>query len=255
MKPISSILVEVAVDGVDGARAAARAGAHRLELCTALGEGGLTPSIGMLEAVVEAVPGLPVMAMLRPRGGDFLYDTAELDVVRRDAARLLAAGAAGVVFGALRTDGTIDSDAVAGVVAAAAGRPVTFHRAFDLCRDARSALGELHRLGVARVLSSGQTAQAPAGAPLLAELVALAPPGLTMMAGAGVRAHNVRALVERTGVREVHLSATAWRASAMQFRRAGVPMGAQVPADEYQRRGTDPAEVAAVVAAVRAPAN
>lgn len=253
MKHPSSILVEIAVDGVGGAIAAVRAGAQRLELCAALGEGGLTPSLGMLEAVVEAVPGVPVMAMLRPRGGDFLYDPDELDVVRRDAERLLAAGAAGVVFGALCADGSLDTRAIARVVATAAGRPVTCHRAFDLCRDARATLAELHRLGVARVLSSGQAAQAPAGAALLAELVALAPPGLTVMAGAGVRAHNVRALVERTGVHEVHLSATAWRASAMQFRRAEVPMGAQLPADEYQRRGTDPAEVAAVVAAVRQP--
>ncbi len=252
MKQPPQVLVEVAVDGVAGAVAAARAGAHRLELCAALGEGGLTPSLGMLAAVLAAVPGVPVLAMLRPRGGDFLYDPDELDVVRRDAGHLLAAGAAGVVFGALRADGSIDTAAVAGVVAAAAGRPVTFHRAFDLCRDARSALAELHRLGVARVLSSGQAAQAPTGSAVLAELVALAPPGLTVIAGAGVRAHNVRALVERTGVREVHLSATTWRASAMQFRRAGVPMGAQLPADEYQRRGTDPAEVAAVVAAVQA---
>lgn len=242
-------LVEVAVDSVAGARAAAQAGAGRIELCCALGEGGLTPSLGMLQATLAAVQ-VPVFAMLRPRAGDFLYDAEELALLRADAEHLAAAGASGFVFGALRPDGQLDRDAIAAIVRAIAPLPLTCHRAFDLCADAFAALAELCDLGVRRVLSSGQAASAPAGHELLRRLVDAAGPGLTVMAGAGVRAANVAALARATGVREVHLSATAWLPSAMQFRRAGVPMGSSPPADEYQRRSTSGAEIGAVVAAL-----
>lgn len=239
----------MAIDSVAGARAAAGAGAGRVELCGALGEGGLTPSVGLLEAVVAATA-LPVFVMLRPRGGDFVYDEVELDVVHRDLRHLAAAGAAGFVFGALRPNGHLDRDALAAVVHAAAPLPVTCHRAFDLCLDPFAALAELAALGVRRLLSSGQATAAPAGAEMLRMLVAAAEPGFTVMAGAGVRAANVAALVQQTGVREVHLSATAWHDSPMQFRRDGVPMGSSPPPDEYHRRCTSEPEIAAVVAAL-----
>lgn len=245
------ILVEVAIDSVAGARAATRAGAGRLELCCALGEGGLTPSVGLLEAVAAATD-LPVFVMLRPRSGDFVFDADERNVVHRDLRHLAAAGAAGFVFGALRPDGHLDGEALAAVVSAAAPLPVTCHRAFDLCLDPFAALGELAALGVRRLLSSGQAASAPDGTEMLRMLVAAAEPGFTVMAGAGVRAANVAALVNRTGVREVHLSATAWNDGPMQFRRGGVPMGSSQPPDEYRRRITSEPEVAAVVAAVAA---
>lgn len=249
MKAAPSILVEVAVESVAGAVAAVRGGAQRIELCAALGEGGLTPSPGMVEAVAAAA-GVPVMAMLRPRGGDFLYDDAELDVVLRDARALASAGATGFVFGALRPDGSVDREATSRVIEAADGRPVTFHRAFDLCREPFAALAQIAALGARRLLSSGQQASAPKGAELLRALVEAAPADLTILAGAGVRSTNVAALVAATGVREVHLSATAWTESAMQFRRAEVPMGADA-ASEYRRRTTSESEVAAVVAALR----
>lgn len=249
MKAVPTVLVEVAVENVAGALAAVRGGAARLELCAALSEGGLTPSPGMVEAVADAAK-VPVMAMLRPRGGDFLYAEAELRVVLRDVRHLAAAGAHGFVFGALRPDGTVDGEATARVIEAADGRPVTFHRAFDLCRDPFAALEGIAALGARRILSSGQCATAPLGAPLLRKLVEAAPADLTILAGAGVRSTNVAALVAASSVREVHLSATAWTDSAMQFRRGEVPMGTDA-ASEYRRRITSEAEVAAVVAALR----
>jgi len=244
------VAVEVTVDSVAGARAAAAAGADRLELCCALLEGGTTPSPGLLAAVRAAVA-VPVFAMLRPRGGDFLYDEDEFDVMLRDAAHLRAAGASGFVAGALTAAGELDAGRLAALRAATAPLPLVCHRAFDLCADPHAALAALVRLGVDRVLTSGQARSAPEGAVLLRELVLAAGGRIAVMAGAGVRDANVAELVARTGVTEVHLSATAWRDSGMQFRRPGVPMGASVAPSEYARRETDGGMVARVVAALR----
>lgn len=244
------VVVEVAVESVAGAMAAARGGADRIELCQALGDGGLTPSLGLFEAVKAAVP-LPVFALVRPRGGDFLYDDGEFAVMRRDVAHLRAAGADGIVTGVLTADGAIDRQRFAALLAAAGPLPVTCHRAFDLVADPDAAIDALCALGVARVLTSGQAAAAPDGAAAIRATVQRAAGRLTVIAGAGVTDGNVAELVRATGVREVHLSATAWTDSAMAFRRPGVPMATAARAHEYALRHTDPDRVARVVAALR----
>ncbi|MCB9878140.1 MAG: copper homeostasis protein CutC [Planctomycetes bacterium] len=244
------VRVEIAIESVAGALAAADGGADRVELCQALGEGGLTPSAGLCAAAVRATT-LPVFAMLRPRAGDFCYSAAERDVIRRDLDALGAAGAAGFVVGGLRPDGELDTELLRDVLARAGDRPVTCHRAFDLCADPQRAIDALCDLGVARLLTSGQAANAPAGAAAIRAAVERAAGRLIVMAGAGVRADNVTALVAATGVREVHLSAGAFRDSAMQFRRPGVPMGSSPAPGEYALRVTDPTSVAGVVAALR----
>jgi copper homeostasis protein len=244
------VLVEVAVDSVAGARAAHAAGAQRIELCAALELGGLTPSVGLLAEVRSAVP-LPVFAMVRPRGGDFLYDDGEFAAMLRDVASLRAAGAAGIVSGALCADGALDRDRLRALKLATGAASFTCHRCFDLCADPQAALATLVDLGVPRVLTSGMAASAPHGAAAIRALVEQARDRILVMAGAGVRDGNVAELVRATSVREVHLSAATWRPSAMAFRRPGVPMGASLPADEYVVRATDGAMVARVVAAVR----
>lgn len=243
-------VIEVAVDSVAGALAAAAAGASRLELCQGLELGGLTPSLGLLEAVKAAVR-VPVFAMVRPRAGDFLYERAEFAVMLRDVAALRAAGADGIVSGALAADGELDRERLRELRAATGAAPFTCHRAFDLCGDARRALDVLIDLGVPRVLTSGQASDAPTGAPVIRTLVQHAADRVMVMAGAGVRDTNVRALVDASGVREVHLSASCHVPSGMVFRRAGVPMAATPPRDEYVRRATDGEQVARVVAALR----
>lgn len=167
--------------------------------------------------------------------------------MRRDAEALRQAGAAGLVTGILTPDGQLDEARFAQLHAIAGPLPITCHRAFDLCADADAALETLVRLGIPRVLSSGQAASAPAGTERLRQLVARAGDRIVVMPGAGVRDDNVAALVQGTGCREVHLSATSWRSSAMQFRRPGVPMGSATPPDEYSLRTTDGAMIARVV--------
>lgn len=243
-------LVEVAVDAVAGARIAAAAGADRLELCSSLQEGGLTPSLGLLQAVLEAVT-VPIFAMVRPRAGDFLYDDDEFDVMRRDVRALREAGAHGLVCGILTADGCIDELRMAELCRLAAPLPVTCHRAFDLTADPFAALDALLRLGIARVLTSGAARSANEGSATIQALVARARGRITVMAGAGVRDDHASALVARTGCAEVHLSATCWRDSAMTFRRPDVPMGTSEAPGEYRRRATDGDLVARVVAAVR----
>lgn len=249
----AAVQVEVAVDSATGADAAAAAGADRLELCSSLVEGGLTPSGGLLAAVRARVR-VPVFAMVRPRGGDFCYDDGEFDAMRRDVVLLREHGADGIVTGVLGPGGDVDAERLRELVAAARPLPVTFHRAFDCVRDPEAALATLIATGVVRVLTSGQAATAAAGAAAIARHVRWCAGRLTVVAGAGVRADGVRALVETTGVREVHLSATAWQPSPMTFVRDTVAIATAVPPAPDARRVTDTAAVRAVVEALRSGA-
>jgi copper homeostasis protein len=243
------VLVEVCVESVAGTYAAVVGGAERIELCSSLAEGGLTPSAGLCEAVCAATK-VPVFAMVRPRSGDFLYDSTEVDVMARDIEALRDAGAAGFVVGALTSDGHIDHRRMAEFVDLADGKPVTCHRAFDMCRNAAEGLEVLCDLGVQRVLTSGQTKTAYDGRALIRSMVQQADGRIVVMAGCGVRDSNVERLVEVTGISEVHLSAAGSRNSRMAFRRDGVAMGSP-NADEYSLRTTEDVLIARVVAALR----
>jgi copper homeostasis protein len=236
--------IEVCVQDVAGCLAAEAGGADRIELCCALGLGGLTPSLGLLQAA-KAATSLEIVALLRPRAGDFLYDASERGCLLADLEALVSAGATGIALGALQADGQLDRGFLRELVAAAGGATLTCHRAFDHARDLREALDVLRELGFARVLSSGAAPNAPAGSALLRELVQAADDGLEVIAGAGVRAENVAELVRETNVSWVHLSAGADRASAMQHRVPNVPMGAESAQGELLRRYTDEALVRA----------
>lgn len=244
------ILVEACVDSVESALAAARGGARRIELCAGLVEGGVTPSIGMIGRVWERVD-LGIHLLVRPRGGDFLYDEDELALMRDDIAAAGDAGMDGVVLGALREDGRIDEPALAGLLAAARPMSVTFHRAFDLCRDPAAALDLLIAHGVDRVLTSGQAPTAEQGIPLLRTLVERAAGRIGILAGGGIAADNVARIVRETGVREVHVSARSARPSRMAFRRDGIPMGKPYAPDEYRRAETDPERIGEIVRRAR----
>jgi len=203
--PVAPVLVEACVTTVDEAVGAARAGAHRLELCVDLDVGGLTPPVELVEAVRAAVE-VPVFCMARRQAG-FVTATGEADAVARDVEALRGAGAPGVVVGFLRPDGHVDEAATRAAVEAAGGLPVTFHRAFDHTPDLFEALDTLAHLGVERVLTGGGPGAARDHADVLAALVARSSGRVEILVGGRVRGDHVRDLVVRTGAREVHARA------------------------------------------------
>ena len=261
------VALEIAVTSLGGARTALAEGADRVELCTALEIGGVTPSQGLTEAVVAT--GVPVHALVRARGGDFVYDDADLAVMEREVRTLVAAGVAGVVVGALRADGSLDVDAVARLVSAArdaaSTRPaelggprvdVTVHRAVDRAASPVDAVAALAALGVDRVLTSGGASRARDGltSGVLPDMVAAAG-GVEVMAGGGVRLDDVAALVE-AGVAAVHLSASTAATTAAAVTpgdrdgRSLVSLGSAGATDAYAV--TDASLVRAARAAVDA---
>jgi len=236
-------VVEVAVDSLPAATLAVSAGAGRLELCSGLGEGGSTPSLGLLEAVREAVD-VPVFVLVRPRAGSFVLDHGERALIRRDLELASAAGADGFVVGALDAEGRLDLEALASWRAAAPGAPFTVHRAFDEDPEPDQALTALGDLGFARVLTTGggdDVASGLTGLQRLAARGAEDPELPRVLPGGGVRAANARAVLEATGGTELHTSA---RTAASGRLDAGPRFGALVLPDE--------AEIAALVEATRA---
>lgn len=206
MPSIPRPFIEAYVETVDQAAAAVAAGADRLELC-GHGEGGLTPDVATLDAVVKAQR-VPVHAMLRPRAGDFRYDDAEFEAMCRAIPLLREHGASGIVFGVLHDDGRLDVERMRDLVKLSSGLRVVCHRAFDATPDAAATLRELMQLGVHEVLTSGHAPTALEGAATLKRLHELGGGRLAILAGGGVRPNNVRELVAQSGVHRVHARAT-----------------------------------------------
>jgi copper homeostasis protein len=196
-------LVEAAVENLDSALAAERAGADRIELCDNLSEGGTTPDGGLIAAIVARIR-LPVFVLIRPRAGDFVYSTSEFDVMVRDIELTRTMGIAGIVTGALDASGRVDVKRTRSLVKAAGGLPVTFHRAIDSTADLPAALDDSIEAGVTRVLTSGGAPTAREGVKVIAALVLQGRQRVSIIAGGGIREHNVREVIARTGAREVH---------------------------------------------------
>jgi copper homeostasis protein len=237
-----SILVEACVDSVASSIAAERGGARRLELCDALFDGGTTPSAGMIAACKAAVS-IPIFVLIRPRGGGFVYSEAERDVMRRDVVIARELGADGIVIGGLRADDTIDVELVRSLLDAAGGLGITFHRAFDLTPDLEATLEALAECGVERILTSGGAPTAAEGASTLARLVERSGSRVVVMAGGGVREENVRQLVSRSGVREVHVRLTRLTRGESPPARHGLRLRKPLPEDDAAWEETDEARV------------
>jgi copper homeostasis protein len=201
--------VEILATSVDGVRAAIRGGAGRIELCQDLADGGTTPSVGLITAAcrISLPVEIPVMVMIRPRGGDFAYDSDEVAVMKTDITAARECGAAGVVIGCLDSEGLVDQVLTQTLVATAVGLHVTFHRAVDVAADPEVAARDAFATGCDRVLTSGGAPNAWAGRSVIARVVATAPKNCQAVAAGGISPDNVQELVAATGVDEVHASA------------------------------------------------
>jgi copper homeostasis protein len=196
-------LVEAAVESLEGALAAGRAGADRIELCVNLDAGGTTPSAALIAAVARDVR-IPVFVLIRPRTGDFVYTRREIDAMTRDIELAVSMGIAGIVTGALNPDTTVNVQQTRTLVNAVAGCPVTFHRALDSAANLSEALERVIDAGASRVLTSGGAPTAEDGADAIAALVDQAGERISVVAGGSIREHNVRDVITRTGAGEVH---------------------------------------------------
>ncbi len=225
-------MLEICIDSVASAEAAARGGADRVELCANLPEGGTTPSAGIIRVVRSVFSG-GLMVSIRPRGYDFLYSEAEMEVMLHDILTARELGADGVVIGCLTAEAEVDEDRCGRLIEAAGNMDLTFHRAFDMTRDRSAALEAIIALGIKRVLSSGGQADVPAGISQLAELVAQSGDRASIMPGGGVTAENIDEIVRATGVREIHLSARHGVRGGMTWFNPGCSMGTFSKADEY----------------------
>lgn len=236
-------IIEICCADSDSIKAAVSGGADRIELCSALSEGGITPSDGMIRHAVAS--GLPVNVLIRPRGGDFVYTTDEVDIMCHDISVCGAAGAHGVVIGALTVTGDVDMAACHRMIDTARSHSlsITFHRAFDLCRNPFEQFDRLIDLGVDRLLTSGQAPSALKGAEMLRALVMRSTGRIRILAGAGVTAENAAEIIRLTGVTELHASAKTTIQSKMNYRHESVKMGS-ADSDEYSRQTTSPELVA-----------
>lgn len=243
------MIFEVCIDSVEGALAAQQGGAQRVELCDNLVEGGTTPSMGTIELACRSAS-LDVNVMIRPRGGDFVYSGMELDVMKVDILAAKKSGANGVVFGLLQPDGRIDKERTRELIDLARPLSVTFHRAFDLCRDPGEALEDLIELGVDRLLTSGQKADALSGADCIRSLVEQARGPIVVMAGGGVNEKTLPLIAAQTGVSEVHFAARLPEKSPMRFRVSNVYMGKAYQPDEYLRKVTDAERVKTIIQSI-----
>lgn len=244
------ILLEICCGSIDDAIQSEAGGADRVELCSALFLGGLTPSIGTIQEAKRRLK-IPVMVMVRPRGGGFCYSGAEFATMERDTQAAVDAGADGVVFGALKENGRIDKRRTARIRRIIGKRQAVFHRAFDVTPDPIKALDQLIDLGITRVLTSGQKDSAPEGAELIAKLVTRAGKRIEILPGGGIRPYNLNDIVRRTRCRQIHMTAWAKVQDRSTHTRRDVTFGGALHPSEDLYEVTDARLVKTIVKSLR----
>ena len=221
---MGNVKLEICCYNFESALTAQKYGAHRIELCENAFDGGTTPSYGMMQKVVQQLS-IPVFAMIRPRGGDFLFSPEEIEIMLQDIEAAKSCGVKGVVLGALTPNGDLDEQTMSRLIQAALPLEVTLHRAFDLCKEPLRVLHQAKDLGINRILTSGQKPTAPAGIDLIRKLVEAASEDIIIMPGAGLNPENVLDVLQQTGAREIHASARHTRSSKMKYSANSVVMG------------------------------
>ena len=227
-----SIKIEICLDSVESVIIAERAGADRVELCSDLFEGGLTPTVGTFLIEKERT-NIPINVMIRPRGGDFCYSDIEFEVMKKEAMFFKENGADALVFGILTPDGEIDKIRTKELIDIARPLPVTFHRAFDMTRDAFRSLDTLLSLGVDRVLTSGLEATVLEGADTLRALVERAGERMIVMPGSGINERNFNKIKNLIGAKEYHMGLSSSIPSKMAFHPGHVYMGGLLRQNEF----------------------
>ncbi len=230
-----SLPLEICVFNTATAIAAAAAGADRIELCENYANGGTTPSYGYLRTTREKVA-IPIFPMIRPRGGDYYHRPEEIEIIQKDILLCKELGFEGVVIGLLNIDGTIDKENTARLVEAAYPLDVTFHRAFDRCKDPLEALETIIACGCTRILTSGQQHKAPDGKELIKTLVDQADGRIIIMPGSGINSSNIEMMREFTGATEFHTSARILKDSPSTFMNPAMP-------EDFRQDFTDTAEI------------
>jgi copper homeostasis protein len=236
---IMKFKLEVCVDNITSALEAQSAGAHRIELCNSLIEGGTTPGYGTILSARNNL-NISLNVIIRPRGGDFLYSDNEFDIMRRDIDICGESGVDGIVLGILLPSGAIDVERCAKLIEFAHPMSATFHRAFDMCSDPVRGLEDVIATGADRLLTSGQKDKAGDGAELISQLVGQADERIIIMPGSGINESNIAWLALVTGASEFHLSGRKTIESEMLFRRDGIMMGGVPGIAEFSRKVTDP---------------
>ncbi|MBY3789656.1 copper homeostasis protein CutC [Photobacterium carnosum] len=244
-----TIQLEVCIDNLESLHNAQQAGATRIELCSSLALGGLTPSAGFMSAAAKYAT-IPVYAMIRPRQGDFLFSSDDVEIMLADIFAAKQARLQGVVVGVLTAQGLVDNDILTSLVKQAQGMGITFHRAIDQCVEPMAALDTIMAAGCERILTSGLQANAYDGIGMINQMHQHCGNHLKIMAGAGVNSHNVRDIIARTGINEIHLSGKTTRPSHMITVAKQAHMGS-ADIDDFAIPITGIANIAAVVAQLK----
>ena len=207
--------VEVCIDNIESLITAQQAGANRIELCSSLSLGGLTPSSGLIKIALKQAQ-IPIFSMIRPREGDFLYSSSEIEIMLSEIYHAKQMGVQGVVLGVLTKQAQIDQGVLHSLMQEAKGLQVTFHRAIDCCDNAEQAIDNIMQAGCQRVLTSGLAINALDGSNVIKSMVKQSQGKLSIIAASGVNAVNVKQIIAETGVNEVHLSGKTLRDSYME---------------------------------------
>lgn len=228
-----TMVLEICVESVESAIAAEKGGAQRVELCSSLGEGGITPSAGLIQSVRSSI-GIELFVMIRPRGGDFFYTDLEFNTMRYDIRGAKSLGADGVVLGLLQSDGQVDGQRTRQLVELAHPMQITFHRAFDMSANLEASLAQIVDTGAHRILTSGGLETVSEGAERIARLIQAAEGRIRVMVGSGIRPENIRSIALRTGATEFHCSLRTRIDGPVTFRNHRVKLG-KTAEDEFAR--------------------
>jgi copper homeostasis protein len=239
---MSKVVLEIAAFNMEAALNALTAGADRIEFCENPQEGGTTPSFGSLANLIPLAT-KPIFPIIRPRGGDFFYTTNEFNAMRSDILMVRKLDYPGIVLGLLNADGTVDIERTKRLVDIASPMEVTFHRAFDRCKDPFKALEDIIFTGCKRILTSGQVPNAADGLPLLKKLIEQAGDRIMIMPGSGVRSNNINEIIQSTGAKEIHSSARQMHSSQMLFTKESMN-------ENLQATGVDAEEIKKMLASL-----